>query len=157
MTGVIEIRAAERPEELDAVYRFRYKIYVEEMNRKKNYADHARRLIQDPLDPLSINLVAWKGPEVIGAIRNNAAEDGPLGQYEAFYDMRVVGDDHPTGTSITTRLMLAPEHRRGPLAIRLATASYQIGLEKNIRWNFIDCNSHLLKLFTGLGWVAHLP
>jgi GNAT superfamily N-acetyltransferase len=157
MTGGIEIRPAASPEELEAVYRFRYRIYVEEMHRKQLYADHERRLIQDPLDPFSINLVAWKGSEVIGAIRNNAAEDGPLGQYEAFYEMHAVGNDHPTRTSITTRLMLAPEHRRGPLAIRLANASYQIGLERNVRWNFIDCNDHLLNLFTGLGWIAHLP
>jgi hypothetical protein len=155
MTQRICIRAAATRDELEAVYRFRYRIYVEEMQRKQLYADHERRLIEDPLDAFSINLVAWLGSEVVGVIRNNAAADGPLGQYEEFYAMHTVGNDHPRRTSITTRLMLAPGHRRGTLAIRLASASYRIGLERNVRWNFIDCNDHLLHLFTGLGWTEH--
>ena len=38
----IEIRTADTDEEREAVYRFRYAVYVEEMGRYRATADHAR-------------------------------------------------------------------------------------------------------------------
>ncbi len=154
---MFDIKIASSDQELDAIYRFRYRIYVEEMGRTQHYANSALRIIRDPLDDTAINLAAWMNNEVAGVIRNNASSDGPLGYYEDFYAMRETGLDHPSRTSITTRLMLAPEHRRGTLAIRLAVASFSIGIQRKTRWNFIDCNSHLVGFFQSLGWIEHLP
>lgn len=157
MGNNISIRIAKNSDELERVFRFRYKIYVEEMNRTQFDADHKNRRIEDPLDETAINLAAWANGEVIGAIRNNAAQDGPLGMYESFYGMTDVGSDHPTLTSITTRLMIAPMYRKSALAIHLANESYRIGLQRGIQWNFIDCNPHLRSFFLSLGWIEHLP
>ena len=65
-TSAFQIRRAETSDELEAVYHFRYLIYVEEMQRKQAYADHVRRRIVDPLDDGAVNLVAWSGSEVVG-------------------------------------------------------------------------------------------
>ena len=46
----MQIRQAETTRELKAVYHFRYKIYIEEMQRKQQYVDHEDRMIIDPLD-----------------------------------------------------------------------------------------------------------
>jgi Acetyltransferase (GNAT) domain len=148
----VEIRCAITRDDLEEVYRFRYCIYVEEMQRRQQYANRDLRRIEDPLDRTAINLAAWKDGQVIGVIRNNAAADGSVGIYEDFYDMKCVGTDHPARTSITTRLMIGAEHRKSSLAIRLAMASYDIGLSRRIRWNFIDCNDHLVGFFASLGW-----
>jgi hypothetical protein len=43
------------------------------------------------------------------------------------------------------------------LPLMLVLACYRLGLERNIRWNFIDCNDHLVGFFTRLGFVQHLP
>lgn len=154
----IVICSAETEEQKEALFRFRYEIYVEEMQRPQRYADHDRRIIVDPLDEAAINLVGTAEGRVVGAIRNNASVDGNLGEYEKFYEMQQVGkDEHPAKTSITTRLMIAPEHRRGRLAVRLASASYAVGLKRGVRWNFIDCNEHLVAFFLGLGWTAYVP
>ena len=152
-----EIRVAQSQEELLGIYRLRYDIYVKEMARMQHYADTARRVIEDPLDSAGINLYAIAGEDVIGTIRNNAAADGSVGPYEDFYDMRAAGADHPARTSITTRLMIAPQYRRGTLAVRLAMASFRMGVGRDVRWNYIDCNCHLVEFFRGLGWVEHLP
>jgi len=45
-----EIRPVASSAEFAEVCRFRYQIYVEEMQRKQRYADHNKRIIEDPLD-----------------------------------------------------------------------------------------------------------
>jgi predicted GNAT family N-acyltransferase len=151
------IRAAETPQELEAIYRFRYQVYVMEMQRPQKDADHANRRIEDSLDRTGFNLAAWSGSRVVGIARANFARDGGLGSYDEFYDLGSVGNDHPWRTSIVTRLMVAPEHRHTMLPMMLVLACYRLGLENNIRWSFIDCNDHLVGFFTRLGFVQHLP
>jgi len=53
--------------------------------------------------------------------------------------------------------MVAPTQRRSRLPLRLAFATYDWGLHVGIKHNYIDCNDHLLKLFTRLGYSEHLP
>lgn len=153
----MRIRIADSTEELEAIYRFRYQVYVEEMQRPQKDADHANRRIEDSLDRTGFNLAAWSGSRVVGVARANLARDGDLGDYGEFYDLGSVGTDHPWRTSITTRLMVAPEHRHTMLPMMLVLACYRLGLENSIRWNFIDCNDHLVGFFTRLGFVQHLP
>jgi GNAT superfamily N-acetyltransferase len=153
----VEIRVAETRADLEKIYRFRYLIYVEEMGRVQSYADHARRRIEDPLDESAVNLAAFRGEDVVGVVRINCPRDSDVGDYERFYHLSSVGQDHPAHTSITTRLMIAPEYRKGRLAVRLATAVYEYGTVRGIRWSFIDCNPHLIPFFRGLGYVEHIP
>ena len=47
---MIEIRQASTPDDLQAVYRFRYAVYVEEMAWKMKHVDHTAKLLADPLD-----------------------------------------------------------------------------------------------------------
>ena len=44
--------------ELEELFSFRYRIYVEEMQRKQKYASHASKQIRDPLDDFATNLIA---------------------------------------------------------------------------------------------------
>jgi predicted GNAT family N-acyltransferase len=152
------IRSPNNSDEFERLYRFRYRIYVEEMNRKQKYADHAGKRITDPLDDFATNLSAWNADnEIIGAVRINFARDGDLLGYEKFYIMDSVGDAHPRSTCITTRLMIAPEYRGSLLAIRLAVAAYERALNNGITQDFIDCNDHLVQFFIRLGYKRYLP
>lgn len=152
----VEIRQAASASELAQVFRFRYEVYVEEMRRPQKHADHARRLIRDPLDAAAFNVAAWKDGAMVGVVRVNFSSAGPLDGYEAFYAMGSVGADHPARTSITTRLMVAPRHRRSRLPLALAACCFRLGLQHGIRWNFIDCNDHLRRLFLALGYQPHV-
>jgi hypothetical protein len=152
------IRLATSHDELEQIYHFRYRIYVEEMQRKQHYADHVRRRIRDPLDDFAINLAAWDpSGNIVGVVRANKTDAGDLGNYERFYEMETAGSAHPTCTSITTRFMVSQEYRHTTLAARLAIAVYEYGLVRGITFNFIDCNDHLVPLFKGLGFVQYLP
>ena len=46
----LTIRQAETNKDRERVFRFRYEIYVEEMQRPQIYADHAARTVAEPFD-----------------------------------------------------------------------------------------------------------
>ena len=142
--------------ELESVYEFRYRIYVEEMQRTQHYADHARRRIVDPLDANGHQIVARQRDALVGVVRINLCGERDVGYYRDLCAMEVAGSDHPTATSLCTRLMVAPEFRRSTLAVRLCEFVYAFAMRQGIRHNFIDCNDHLVPFFAGLGYVAHV-
>jgi hypothetical protein len=153
---MVAIRQVIGRDEFEAVSRFRYRIYVDEMRRKQKYADHERKTITDPLDGEGVgNLAAWEGGEVVGVVRINFLQLTDIGDYFEQYDLGGLPPGVLAATSITTRLMIHPGHRRGTLAARLACETYRYGLARGITTDFIDCNAHLVSFFTGLGYVVH--
>ena len=138
---------------LDALYAFRYRIYVEEMARPQKYADHAKRRICDPLDDCGYNIVALDAAgQISGCVRVNLARDGALDYYSDLLGLKAVGAEHPATTSVCTRLMILPEHRGTTLATRLSCASFELGLNYGVVWNFLDCNDHLVGFFARMGY-----
>ena len=56
----IELRRVTTSADCEAIYRFRYSVYVEEMNRPQRYANHEYKRISDPLDDQFARLYgAW--------------------------------------------------------------------------------------------------
>jgi hypothetical protein len=151
-----QIRIVSDPTDLEKIYRFRYRIYVEEMHRHQKHADHLNKRIQDELDEHAINIAAFDGDAVVGVVRANVARRSGLGPYESFYDLKCVGEDHPDHTGTVTRLMIAPHLRHTTLAVRLCITCYTLGLENDVRWCFIDCNDHMVHFFEGLGFKPYM-
>jgi hypothetical protein len=48
--------------------------------------------------------------------------------------------------------MILPELRGSTLATRLSCASFDLGLNHGVVWNFIDCNDHLVGFFARMGY-----
>src|SRR4051812_29884138 len=67
----ISIVHARGSSELMDIYKFRYRIYVDEMRLSQFYADHVKKTISDPLDPGADNFAAFQGDEVVGVLRLN--------------------------------------------------------------------------------------
>ena len=63
------IHLAETQEEKDAVYRFRYEIYVDEMGRYGAAADHERQLLVEPEDETARIFYAAQDGEVVATSR----------------------------------------------------------------------------------------
>ena len=66
---MVDIRIAETLEEKEAVFRFRYLIYVEEMGRYKHAGKHVDRRLADPEDEWSWISYACDGDEIVGTLR----------------------------------------------------------------------------------------
>lgn len=149
----VEIREAIKADELERVYRFRYKLYVEEMNRFQQYADHDKKQICEPLDISGHVLGAYgDSDQLIGTVRLNVGADEHFGIYSELYKLRKFVPFFPKHISITTKLMVVASYRRSRLACQLAVAIYRVGLELGTCFDFIDCNPPLVKFFKHLGY-----
>lgn len=152
----ITISQVNTPEEMEAVARFRYSVYVEEMNRPQADADHARRMIMDSMDTDSIVLAAYDGSgQVVGTLRNNYVRNGNLGSYYNAYLLDQLTDDERYKAGVLTLLMTASPYRGSTLSIRLASRMTIIGLLDGLTTTYMDCNRHLIEFFTSLGFVMH--
>ncbi len=148
-----EIRLVTKPEEREAIYCFRYKIYVEEMQRRQHYADHDARMIKEPLDDSGNHLTAFDDAgEIIGAVRINRSAESDLGYYADLYGMNRAGRFHPSHTSISTKFMVSEHHRGSSLPIKIFIEAYRWARQCQIEFDFMDCNEHLASFFTYLGY-----
>lgn len=152
-----DIAIARSPVELEEIYRFRYSIYVEEMARRQNHADHDSRTIVDPLDQHAFNFFALRNDSLCGVVRVNFVRLGAVDYYTELYRIVDVHEANSENSSICTRLMIKPEYRRRySLAVDLCVACYEFGIERGIRFNFIDCNDYLVPFFVGLGYREYM-
>lgn len=151
----METRLVKTQEERLAVFKFRYQIYVEEMQRKQHYCDHLNKTIQEPLDTTG-NIFATfnEKQQIIGTIRSNYARHSDLEYYADLYQLKSVGTDYPQKVSITTKLMLSSHYRNTGVVNSIVTAAYQAGLYDGIEYDFIDTNTHLVNFFQRLGYQA---
>ena len=157
MSSLPVIRLATTPEDRERIFRFRYRIYVEEMGRPQKYADHQRRTVEEPFDQTGHLLLAEVDGEVVGTLRANLGRDTDLGYYTWLFGLDSVGAAFPRDVSLTTKLMVVPALRSSTLAVRLALALYDLGRDHGIRHDFIDCNAHLEAFFTRLGYRRYRP
>ncbi|MEO0423261.1 MAG: GNAT family N-acetyltransferase [Pseudomonadota bacterium] len=152
----MQVREATTAAEREAVYRLRYEVYVSEMDRPQQYADHERQRIAEPLDDTGVVLYVSTGEKVVGTVRGNYSRDGSLREYELLYQMKRIAS-HPSDTSITTKFMVHPDHRGGRAALALATGIYCYALLHGIRFNVMDCNPPLVRFFESLGFKTFIP
>jgi hypothetical protein len=154
----LTIRQAETNKDRERVFRFRYEIYVEEMQRPQIYADHAARTVAEPFDETGYLFLAEdEAGHIGGTLRTNFGRDTDFGSYRELYGMDCVGRWLPEYVSVSTKFMVAPQYRKSTLGVRLAAHVYQFGLERGILFDFIDCNPHLESVFFGLGWRRYRP
>ncbi|KYC40178.1 hypothetical protein WA1_26935 [Scytonema hofmannii PCC 7110] len=151
----MEIRLVKTEEEKEAVYRFRYQIYIEEMRFKQFYADRDRQTIREPLDEFGYIFIALQENKVVGTVRVNYANLSDLGYYLGLFDMESVGHFHPQRTSITTKLIVSSEFRSTTLAVRLVLAAYQQAIKDRIKYDFIECKPNLVNFFLRIGYKLH--
>lgn len=142
------------PDHLEAIFRLRYAVYVEEMARRQQHADHGTRRMVEPLDEHAIHLAAFCSDRdcLIGALRINLSDRGGLANYEELYGL---GPEAMTGRAmVITRLVTLPESRggRSSAGLALAKAAYRISLRERAELAFIDCSSDLVPFFEWLGF-----
>jgi hypothetical protein len=147
---------ANDPAARDEVFRFRYRVYVEVMNRRQKYADHIRRIIAEPLDDTATIYAAYLGDRIIGTIRGNRFSDPATEYYRKIYRIDDRFDYRPEDMTLTTKLMVEPALQRTTYPIKLIlhyADNFHFG--NGCRIDFLDCNAHLIKFFEKFGYVDY--
>ena len=150
----IEIIDATDPFVREAVFRFRYDIYVREMRRRQKDADHERGRVEDALDRDAILLAARDSVSgrIVGTARSNVVAVSDLGVYDRLYGLHALSATERASTTITTRFMVDRERRGTLLAVQLARSLFARGSARGIRTDYIDCNEPLVPFFERLGY-----
>ncbi|MFK7954798.1 MAG: hypothetical protein AB8B96_01790 [Lysobacterales bacterium] len=135
---------------------FWYQVYVKEMQRHKDDADHTLKELSDPYDTVGNLFIARREGRIVGTVITTYGEVADLGYYARLYKLETLPASRLAEISLTNKLIVAPEFRCGTLALKLAVETYRQAFVDGIGQTFIDCNAHLESFFLRLGFVHHL-
>jgi hypothetical protein len=155
-----QVHIADRDEEREAVFRFRYSVYVEELGRKLGNADHVRRRVHDDEDDRPYTTLLYTADDegsLTGTIRVRHWRPGevPEKDFRTFSMERFEGLSE-LGTAEVGRLMIKPD-RRGQLGlVAIACALYQLAAtELAVDVAFINCATGLVRHYRLLGFRTY--
>lgn len=157
----IDIRVVASPQEISAIERQRYAIYVEELGYPQGHACHGSRTVREPMDACGVLFGAFEKGRLVASVRVNYGspragngDDPALGDFTALYGLRRFGPWYPAGISVVTKLMIEPEYRAGTLMARLGVALYvhTRDTRPSTRFCVIDCVPALRDYFQRLGY-----
>jgi len=144
---------ASSDEEKEAVYRFRYGIYVEEMGRYSGIADHAKRCFSEPEDETALIFYAAVDGEVVATSRFNWGGDAPFtDRLVDHYRLAPFLDEiPPEAMAVGERGMVRPDLRGSSIFWELGERSQSFISEKRVQLIFSACEPHLLSRYISQG------
>jgi len=153
------LRFAESAADHEAIYQFRYEIYVEEMGYPFPGVDHRNRRLADAIERPTRRLMAEEGGQIVGTLQFNwgaecAFTEEERGVYRLSDFAALVGDE---SIMIASRFMTRAGHRDSDLPARLLDAMYTFALDNDVKLLFGDCRPHLINNYLRLGFRTYAP
>lgn len=152
----IKIGIAETKEEKLEIYRFRHRVYIEEMQKQPKLRDPKKKLLFDEMDEWTFLLYAKVGEELIGTMRVNI---GPIKQFpteiiqslslDRFRDFQKYREEPKY--ALTTKLMVSQKYRNSAALHLLTAKGYELYCNHHVQFNFGGCNFYLLRLYEQMG------
>lgn len=151
----IHLGVAESEAEREAIFHFRYRIYVEEMGRYRSVADHERERFCELVDEHSMLFYAsvdGPGSEVVATSRVTCGADGLSARQIEQYQLEPFLERIPAEVmAVGERAMVRPDLRGSSLFLDLMGRSFAEMNERRIQLMFGASEAHLLSLYQGLG------
>ena len=150
----ITVEAALDEAQRHEVYRFRYRVYVEELGLDPPGADRAAGEVRDALDEEATNYLLRRDGAVVGSLRLlNLADSSDPAPLIAKFALRPVLETFALREIVTTsRFMLDPTLRHGKAILALMRRAFEDAREAGVRLNYGDCSPHMLPLYEHLGY-----
>jgi hypothetical protein len=147
------IHLAESDEEKEAIYRFRYEIYVAEMGRYGDAADHDRKMLVEPEDETARIFYAVVDGNVVATSRFSWGGDAPFTERLVHHYQLApfLAEVPPEAIAVGERGMVKPEFRGSPIFFELAMLTSQWFNENRIQLTFGACEPHLLNRYVSQG------
>jgi hypothetical protein len=143
---------AETSDQREAVYRFRYSVYVEEMGRYQDTADHANRRLVEPEDDHSLIFFAADADTVVATVRLSRGADGFSERQIRQYSLQPFLEELPVDVmAVGERAMIDPRLRGTGLLDDLLRHSRGLVDDSGSRIIFGACEPHLLSLYLSMG------
>ncbi len=153
LASAFAVNVAKTQSEKEAVYALRYKVYIEEMDKPYENADHVNKRLYDRLDETATLLYVTEQSEIVGTVRINWGRDAhTLQSYAQVFLLHLFQEYLPESFSFCSRLAVAANWRKSLVTVSLFEAAYFLGREESVLFNFISCSPHLVKLFKHFGF-----
>lgn len=149
----LKVQLAQTEAEREAVYAFRYQVYVDEMGKPMAEADHERRVVRDPADESGLIFAAYEDGELVGTLRLNIGLESVLGDPRiTLYDLHLFDDCDPAGFAFASRFMLRSDYRGSLAAHRLSIMALEAALAEDVRLCFCYCAPYLVSFYEQMGF-----
>ena len=152
----VQVQHVQHPADREQVYRFRYRILVEELRQAPPSADHKRKMVRDRLDDTARLLVAVdeQNGSVVGTLRSCFGSDKPLdaklvSRLGLAPMVEALGAERIAHTGA---LVVDPAFGGETIASTLATQLYSVALAKRIQVDVLDCEPALASTCHQLGY-----
>ncbi|MEQ1888275.1 MAG: cyclic nucleotide-binding domain-containing protein [Alphaproteobacteria bacterium] len=151
----LQVFIAGGDEERRRIYRFRYRVKVEDLGDDPPYADHGVKQICDPIDKsaLLIYVAPSGGTEIAAAARliTGLADKNLFGlaELEGFGAFRAYGIE---SMSLSGQLVIAPKWTASKAASLALSAIYKLARQNGSRFDFSQCSPALVPLYQRLGY-----
>jgi len=152
----ISIHIAQSSADLQAVYRLRYYVYVEEKGYYQKYADSVQKTIHEPEDGRSIIFIALDNTTIVGTLRLQINPDD-FGYYIDLFHMKKYIPFYPSQISITGKFIIHPKYRLTSVALQLAIVAFKYWFENGYRVDFICCYKEMMPFVKRLGYRQFHP
>jgi hypothetical protein len=144
----LEVHVATTEAEREAVFRFRYDVYVEEMGRYRAIADHEHRRLADPEDDHSWIIYGAVDGEVVGTTRLTWGGCGfSARQIEQYQLAPFVAELPAERLQVGERTMISPRWRGTDLFSALTAPCEELTAAHDVRVVFGACEPHLLSFY----------
>jgi len=155
LTKLEQVHEAKSREERDAVYAFRYKIYVEELGRELGGVDHVRKVVCDEDDEQDGSVLLYTGPldDISATVRLRIWQPGriPGREFEMLSMSKFPGIEERTISELG-RLMIRPTLRGKLLLPSLVRSVYERGVVAGVDLGFCYCAPGLVPHYRKLGF-----
>jgi len=151
------ILIARTEEEREAIFRFRYSIYIEELHKNHLRVDHHRKMLFDLADFRTVLYYSLQGEELTATVRSQRGTEVPFSQEDHdYYLIKSFLSFLDCGKlAIVDRLIVAPAFRKTSLAHEMMRATYLGGLEVGTKLCFVTCDNYLLPLYLRYGFINY--
>lgn len=145
------VHRATTREEREAVYRFRYQVYVEEFGRELGSPDHGRRWVTDADDDKDTTTILYTGSvdKITGTVRVRHWRAGEVPHHD-FEELSMdrFPDIDERNTAEIGRLMVRPSMRGKVIVASLVRASYELlAGEQHTDLVFCYCSPGLVRYY----------
>jgi len=142
------VSVATTQEEREAIYHFRYQVYVEELRRDYPDADHDRKWLRDEDDEQDYTVNLYMGPpdQILSVVRLLIWPAGQVPEdYHRSFSMEIFPGIEDLVTSEIGRLMVKPSARGKTVFPSLINAMYEHLVQRDSQLSFLYCVPGLVK------------
>ncbi|GAB4229301.1 MAG: GNAT family N-acetyltransferase [Elainellaceae cyanobacterium] len=149
-----QIKVATTNDEKYQIYRFRYRIYVEEMGKQPQTTDHTKKVLIDSLDETAILLYILHNDQVIATLRRNFLDTSNLpDKLKRALSISTFTQAFPRSLiSVGTKLIVAPEWRNSATVGAIVAEAYKQTRDRGVQFDFTYCAPWLIPFYENLGY-----